>query len=945
MCNRNRLRARGIASLLAIGTSLLTAVSAPVAPVVTNQPASRIVTAGSPVNFTVGAVGTSPVGYQWRFNGAGLVDGGRISGAGSAALTISNAQPGDAGGYSVLVTNAAGSAVSAVAPLAVNPQSVLLAQALVLVNSHSARYADFQHFIQPYLDNFGFPYAVQDISTNPPGQSISNYAVLIIGHRQLDTNLTYLTSAVQSNLSLAVSNGTGLVSFDSDLYSGTAGRYPFAQSIFGFTYGSSASGSSVSLPPTQPASQMHFITARHTTNSSITFRASITLPGITVPTNATAVALSGGRPLVAATQYGQGRAVQWGSYDWMVSTVLGPIDGLDDLVWRSVVWSARKPFLMRGLPNLVTMRMDDVAGPLWWAHIANEMGFKPWAGLFMSKVQTADTADLRGLVTNGLVTASIHSFDCCTAFFYFNHPSETAYSDSVMSNNFYIGTQWHATNGIPISKVAVAHYSEVGLNAFAGLKAWGVEFFPTEVPPNTVEYGTPPAPWLIAGPYRLYETPGAGEANLNFFYADFLNIPTHPEFTNQFFDCYVEVRDNTTCNEWCPDNDVAGSIARGVSQVKLELDSMAMGTLFTHEWFIIPIPQSSNQTPITTNNWRAILQGVTNSLGSYNPQYVTLDYASQYVRATRTSRLVASTYDTLAGILTATFSGNADLATQVYVFTGEDNAITNTFSTMPAFSGGLTNTAATLAVSPVLLDAPFSLTNDAGTTANFLVSAGGSAPLAYQWLKNGTNLSDTGNISGSSSNLLTLTHVLGADAASYIVVVTNEAGSISNSPPANLFVNDPIITRQPMSRTNHAGTAATFSVGAYGTTLAYQWQKGTASLSNATAAVLTLPSVSFSDATNYGVQVSSPYGGLLSSPATLTVVAPLQIQSIAVSNGGTILSWNSIPGDSYDLQAKDHLEDSNWTEIQVLTATGSLGSASNSLGNSTQRFFRLLLVP
>ena len=31
-----------------------------------------------------------------------------------------------------------------------------------------------------------------------------------------------------------------------------------------------------------------------------------------------------------------------------------------------------------------------------------------------------------------------------------------------------------------------------------------------------------------------------------------------------------------------------------------------------------------------------MLQGITNDLASYNPIYVTLDYADQYVRATRT---------------------------------------------------------------------------------------------------------------------------------------------------------------------------------------------------------------------------------------------------------------------------------------------------------------------
>ena len=115
----------------------------------------------------------------------------------------------------VLLLAAAGAGLVQAAPVG--------ADAVVLVNSHSAKYLDFQHFIQPYLDNFGFPYTVQDISTNAPGPAIGNYAVIIIGHSQLDTNLTFLTTKVQANLSSAVYAGTGLVNFDNDLSTGGVG--------------------------------------------------------------------------------------------------------------------------------------------------------------------------------------------------------------------------------------------------------------------------------------------------------------------------------------------------------------------------------------------------------------------------------------------------------------------------------------------------------------------------------------------------------------------------------------------------------------------------------------------------------------------------------------------------------------------------------------------------
>src|SRR5438067_1859927 len=85
------------------------------------------------------------------------------------------------------------------------PAASIGADALVLVNSRSAQFADFQHFIQPFLDNFGVPYMVQDISTNAPGTNLARYALIIIGHKQLDIAKTYLTTAAQSQISSAIS--------------------------------------------------------------------------------------------------------------------------------------------------------------------------------------------------------------------------------------------------------------------------------------------------------------------------------------------------------------------------------------------------------------------------------------------------------------------------------------------------------------------------------------------------------------------------------------------------------------------------------------------------------------------------------------------------------------------------------------------------------------------
>ena len=93
-----------------------------VLPAISGQPASKIVCEGSSAQFTVVASGTS-LTYQWRKNGVNLVNGGHVSGATSATLTISTAAAADAASYDVVVSGTCPpAATSDAATLSVNPR-------------------------------------------------------------------------------------------------------------------------------------------------------------------------------------------------------------------------------------------------------------------------------------------------------------------------------------------------------------------------------------------------------------------------------------------------------------------------------------------------------------------------------------------------------------------------------------------------------------------------------------------------------------------------------------------------------------------------------------------------------------------------------------------------------------------------------------------------------
>jgi len=89
-------------------------------PAITLQPQSQNVNVGSAAVFTVTAIGTGPLTYQWRRNGVNLVDGLNISGANSDTLTIDPVAVRDAVNYDVIVTNDCGPMFSDSVMLSVN---------------------------------------------------------------------------------------------------------------------------------------------------------------------------------------------------------------------------------------------------------------------------------------------------------------------------------------------------------------------------------------------------------------------------------------------------------------------------------------------------------------------------------------------------------------------------------------------------------------------------------------------------------------------------------------------------------------------------------------------------------------------------------------------------------------------------------------------------------
>ena len=179
-------------------------------------------------------------------------------------------------------------------------------------------------------------------------------------------------------------------------------------------------------------------------------------------------------------------------------------------------------------------------------------------------------------------------------------------------------------------------------------------------------------------------------------------------------------------------------------------------------------------------------------------------------------------------------------------------------------------TGAGAAVAPSITAQPISISILVGQAATFSVNASGTAPLSYQWYKNGAPI--TGAM---SSSYTTSTEPLSDNGVQFSVVVINSAGNVTSN-AATLSVTPapvaPSIMTQPLNQTIFAGQTVTFSVTASGTApLSYRWLKNGSAV-GANSPSYTTPAETASDnGVQFTVVVSNSAGSVTSNAATLTV--------------------------------------------------------------------------
>jgi alpha-tubulin suppressor-like RCC1 family protein len=185
--------------------------------------------------------------------------------------------------------------------------------------------------------------------------------------------------------------------------------------------------------------------------------------------------------------------------------------------------------------------------------------------------------------------------------------------------------------------------------------------------------------------------------------------------------------------------------------------------------------------------------------------------------------------------------------------------------------GSVTSSVATLTVlvPPAITAQPASLTVTNGNSANFSVTATGTAPLGYQWYF-GTNA-----LSGATATNYSLAAVAATNAGNYSVVITNAAGSVTSSLASLTILLPPTITSNPINQVLANGATLNLSVAVSGTgPFGYQWFKDKGMVLGATSSTFTVANAGVTNSGVYYVVVTNAYGLGISLSAYAAVGNP-----------------------------------------------------------------------
>ncbi len=801
----------------------------PTAPFFAVQPAPRTVVVPAGVSFNALAGGSTPLNYQWQFNGVPLTNGAGIAGATTTNLTLSGAAAAVAGNYSVLVTNSAGATLSA-------PASLTVITAPFITNAPVDRYAvagSNAVFNVGALGQAPLTYQWMRDGTNLiNGAKFSGVTT---------SNLTILSAQVADEgvYSVIVSNAAGTAS--SLQGAGTLTVWSAARSGVIANSGNTLLEANVTGPGTIKFAWK--VSSQTNSDSFLFLRGATELARISgeVDWQQQTFAIPAGAHTLR-WQYVKDAAGSAGSdagfldhVEFISDTAVAPqVTGQP--TGRTVFSGSTVSFdatVTGSMPLTYQWRLNGT--PLF---NSASIGGAQTPRLTLSGLTLGQAGSYSLLVSNaaGVVTSSnaalvVNALPAGNAPVITTPPTsyQTSENASVTFTVAATGAaplsyQWFL-NGAPLANVAGA--SPVSGATTASLSLSNVQA-------------------TQAGNYTVVVSNAVGLASARAS----LSVLTLGEAAGAPYIAFAQAGNaswiaQTSATAHDGVDDVRSGVINHGENSRLETYVEGPGTV--------------------TFWWKVSCEASDDNLRFYIG-------ASEMIRISGEVPWEQKTYAVPAGTQLLKWRyGKGTSGTA-----GQDAGWVDDITYMPS----------TINVAPVITNQPVSLSLLAGHTAIFGAGAGGSMPLTFQWRSNGVPVLNGNGVSGARGPRLTILSVP-AQSANYSLFVSNAAGTATSAVVmlnATSVLSAPIISLQPTNRSVTEGESASFSILASGALpLTYQWLLNGvplvngAGVSGATTNTLSLNNVQAAHIGTYSVVVSNSAGTAVSSPASLTVLTMSEV--------------------------------------------------------------------
>jgi hypothetical protein len=874
-------------------------------PAITTQPASQSQPPGATVNFSVVAAGTPALTYQWQKNGSPLSDGGIISGASTANLTLTGVDLPDAGTYTCAVTNGSGvGLISANAVLTIIDPAITLQPTNITANFSSNVTFNVTAAGTPaltyqwykgtsaltdggnisgsttpaltvsavsYLDAGGYSVVV----TNGPGNTVtSSIATLTVKDPVIFAHPASAIKAIGSSASFTVSAGA------------SGATYSWKKGSTVLTDGGNVSGSTtatLTLANVSASDNGSYSVIVGSAGGSNVTSSSATLSTISAIAPAVRVVNVGDKVSFIAAASGTAPF----SYQWKFNG--SPISGATSTtltktglqtsdsgtytvdVTNPGGTSSATPAVLTVSPtrltisptNLVVLRQGEGSEPQ--QNNGNTLYLDQYTtnGAYVSSIMLPNSGPNSLLQsgsasTEGSITLSADQrFLMVVGYnvpFGFTNASLPAASSTAVPRGFA------TVNGLGYYNLPISANIYSGLGNRCAVTDGTNNFWTSAGGANIRYFGPAGTNITVSG---TANTRVVQIANGNVVYST-AATPTYGihELAGLASSLGTDTNIITTGNTSSFPADFAISPDGTTVYIAEDAGAGAGNTNFPgiQKWTYVP------------GNSNGVYQ-YTISLGSGSTTNGTRQLAVDFAAAPPIIYAVTcNSSNTTAGLNNS-------------IVKVEDNgpsSVPTTFVSAAGANQGFRGIRfGPVADAPEFLTQPASRTNATGTNATFSPTVIGSDPRTYQWYKGVTPLSNGGNVSGANSATLVLANVSAADQDSYSLRVTNDLGFAISS-AASLTVYDfPSIISGPQNATVNAGDSTNFTVSATGGgTLTYQWRRNGANLSDggnisgASSTSLNLSNITSTDAASYDVVVANPVGSTTSTVATLTVLCP-----------------------------------------------------------------------